>query len=190
MQPVPTNAAELLEEQTNRVNKEIDKLKETGLSKVNQVFKIAKLASGKGTSKAHAVKDPISGKLIVSQEEIRKISIEFCQTVLEKNEPNEAYKDMVAMKEEIHKMRMSKDLDKGFKADKEVYETVLEKFKKNNKRSYDFLLKGSDKYKDTIFSLIKRIIDREAIPRGFRNTTLHQIWKKKPGTKKEDLNAN
>ena len=107
-----------------------------------------------------------------------------------KNEPNEAYKDMLAMKEEIHKIIMSKDLDKGFKADKEVYETVLEKFKKNNKRSYDFLLKGSDKYKDTIFSLIKRIIEGEAIPKGFRDTTLHQIWKKKPGTKKEDLNAN
>ena len=187
----PINATNQLEEQTRRVDKEIVKLKETGQSKANQIFKIAKFASGKGASKANAVRHPISGKLIVSQEEISEVSIEFCQTVLEKNEPNEAYKDMVAMKEEIHKSRMINDLDTGFKADKDVFKTVLEKLKKKNiKRSYDFLLKGSDKYKDTIFSLIRMIIEGEAIPTGFRDRNLHQIWKKKPGTKKEDLNAN
>ena len=66
----------------------------------------------------------------------------------------------------------------------------LDKFKKNNKRSYDFLTKASEEFQNSIFLLCKRIIKEENIPEKFRETTLHQIWKKKPGSRKEDLDAN
>ena len=95
-----------------------------------------------------------------------------------------------SMEEVVHKKRMCEDLNCGFKAEKEVFENVLDKFKKNGKKSYDFLIKASAAYQETVFSLCKRIIEKETIPQVFRNTTLHQIWKKKPGTKKEDLKAN
>ena len=70
------------------------------------MFQIAKLTSGKGATQAHAVKHPTTGKLIVSQEEIKSVSIKFCQAVLEKNEPTEEFKDMVELKKYIHKKRM------------------------------------------------------------------------------------
>ena len=183
-------SAELLEMQTKRVDREIEKVKETSQGKINQIFKLAKLASGKGAMQAHAVNHPVTGKLIVNQEEIKKVSIEYCQKVLTKNEPDEHYKELSKLKEELHKKRMCEDLDCGFKAEREVFECVLDKFKKNGKRSYDFLIKASVAYKETIFNLCKRIIEKETIPQVFRNTTLHQIWKRKPGTKKEDLKAN
>ena len=44
--------------------------------------------------------------------------------------------------------------------------------------------------KEAIFKLCKRIIEDETVPDKFRDTTLHQIWKKKPGTRKKDLEAN
>ena len=30
----------------------------------------------------------------------------------------------------------------------------------------------------------------ESVPKKFRESMLHQIWKRKPGTRKEDLEAN
>ena len=45
-----------------------------------------------------------------------------------------------------------------------MFNGVLDKFKKNGQISYEFLLKASEKYKDTIFSLCKRIIVEETIP--------------------------
>ena len=38
--------------------------------------------------------------------------------------------------------------------------------------------------------LCKRIIESESIPDKSRESTLHQIWKRKPVTRKEDLDAN
>ena len=51
-------------------------------------------------------------------------------------------------------------------------------------------MKASDEFKESVFCLCKRIIETESIPKKFRETTLHQIWKRKPGTRKEDLEAN
>ena len=60
---------------------------------------------------------------------------------------------------------------------KEVLENILDKFKKNGKKSYDFLIKASAAYQESVFNLCKRIIEKESIPEVFRNTTLNQIWK-------------
>ena len=73
---------------------------------------------------------------------------------------------------------------------KETFNVVLKKFKINNKRSYDFLLRASEEFKEAVLKLCERIINDETIPENFRDTTLYQIWKRKPGTKKEDLSAN
>lgn len=80
---------------------------------------------------------------------------------------------------------MAKDLKQPRKFDE-----VLTKFKANNKRNYDFLMKASDDFKDSVFLLCKRIIESESVPKKFRESMLHQIWKRKPGTRKEDLEAN
>ena len=61
---------------------------------------------------------------------------------------------------------------------------LLTKFKANNKRNYDFLMKASDDFKDSVFLLCKRIIESESVPKKFRESTLLQIWKRKPGTRK------
>ena len=42
--------------------------------------------------------------------------------------------------------------------DKETFDDVVNKFKKNNKRNYDFLVKASDEFKESIFKLSKIII--------------------------------
>ena len=110
--------------------------------------------------------------------------------VLERNPPKGELEKMFELRENLNERRMAENDGKGFKATKEVFEGVLAKFKANNKRSYDFLIKASQEFKDSVYILCKRIIESESIPDKFRETTLHQIWKRKPGTRKEDLESN
>ena len=170
-------AKDLIEKQSKMIDEEVVKIQKGNNGKVGQIFKIAKQLKGEALNQAHAVKDPETKRLVVEQSEIKSISLKFCKKVLERNEPKKEMEKMFVMR-------------KGFIASKDVYDQVLAKFKSNNKRSYDFLIRASEEYKDSIFLLCKRIIESESIPDKFRESPLHQIWKRKPGTRKEDLDAN
>ena len=132
----------------------------------------------------HAIKDPVTKKLVVDHEDIKKVSLEHCLKVLERNPPkDEKKKKMFDLRDKLNAERMEENLDSGFEATKETFDEVLAKFKVNNKRSYDFLMNADDHFKETIFLLCRRIIEKETIPESFKETTLHQIWKRKPGTR-------
>ena len=172
------------------IDEEVVKIQKGNNGKVGQIFKIAKQLKGEALNQAHAVKDPETKRLVVEQSEIKSISLKFCKKVLERNEPKKEMEKMFEMRKTLNEERLSENVGEGFKASKDVYDQVLAKFKSNNKRSYDFLIRASEEYKDSIFLLCKRIIESESIPDKFRESTLHQIWKRKPGTRKEDLDAN
>ena len=73
------------------------------------------------------------------------------------------------------------------KQKKDAFERVVEKFRKNNKRNYDFLVKGGEKFKNSIFLLVKRMIEEETFSKTFGDTTLYSIYKGKG--RKEDLDS-
>ena len=183
-------AKDLIEKQSKMIDEEVVKIQKGNNGKVGQIFKIAKQLKGEALNQAHAVKDPETKRLVVEQSEIKSISLKFCKKVLERNEPKKEMEKMFEMRKTLNEERLSENVGEGFKASKDVYDQVLAKFKSNNKRSYDFLIRASEEYKDSIFLLCKRIIESESIPDKFRESTLHQIWKRKPGTRKEDLDAN
>jgi hypothetical protein len=76
----------------------------------------------------------------------------------------------------------------SFIPSKEGFNKVIKKFKENDKRNYDFLIKAGDKFKDAVYRLCRRMIEKEQFPRSFENTTLHQIYKGKG--KREVLSNN
>jgi hypothetical protein len=66
-----------------------------------------------------------------------------------------------------------------FEVTKEIFDDTVKKFASKKKGSYDFIVKSSDEYKDTIFKLTKRMIAEETFPSRFFDTTLCQLWKRK-----------
>ena len=183
-------AKELIERQSEIIEKELERIKKKGGGKINLIHKIAKELKGAKEEIAHAVKDPETNKLVVEQEEIKKVSLKYCKKVLERNPPKAEMQKMFDLREKLIEERMAENVGEGFDPTKEDFEEVLGKFKNNNKRGYDFLIKASEEFQDSVFILCKRIIQSENIPDKFRETTLHQIWKRKPGTRKEDLESN
>ena len=77
----------MIERQSEIIEKELERIKQKGGGKINQIHKIAKELKGAKDEIAHAVKDPETKKLVVEQDEIKKVSLKYCKKVLERNPP-------------------------------------------------------------------------------------------------------
>ena len=63
--------------------------------------------------------------------------------------------------------------------ERRLFDKVLKRLKDKNKKLFFPLNKAGPKYKDAIFHLMKRLIDKEEVPSIYDNTSLTQIWMKK-----------
>jgi hypothetical protein len=183
-------AKELLTMKQGILDKELAKIKESKQGRVGQVFQVVKLVQGskKDKSEANAIKHPETGELLVSKEMIKKVTVEYCKDNLTNKEPHPKYKFGVELRKSIHKSRMEDVSVKGCMISEEDFYTVLAKFKRNNKRTHDFLMRASKKFQDAVYSMCRRMLKEETFPRSFQKTTLQMIWKKKG--RKEELPSN
>ena len=172
---------ELHKRQTQRIEALIQMITESKQGRVGNVFMMKKQIAGpkKTSQECSAIRDPTSGELLVSKEDIKKATLLYCVENLKKNKPEDDVKDMVVKRKEEQLMKMKDKSGDTFKVTVEDFEEVLDKFNTKKTKTYDFLLKSGDKYKMAMFTLCKRIIDKEEIPDFFRTTVLHMIWKRK-----------
>ena len=170
---------ELLKEQAKQVEEEILKVKNDRKGKVGRVYAMKKMING-GKNEAQepvAIRDPDSGELVVAADEIKKVTLKYCEGNLkQKDDEKEEEREI---KEKCHKLRMEEKDDKECDIEKEDFNEVIRKFRSKQTKAYDFILKASDEYREAIFWLCKRFLDREEIPRRMQKTTLQMIWKRK-----------
>ena len=134
------------------------------------MFKFAANVGGnkKETPEATAVKDPISGKMMTSKKNIKKTFLDYCSKVLEKNIPEEGFEKEFELKNELHDLRMLKDtndteiINDEFTQDN--FKDAFKKFKKKNKKAYNYIVKAGDTFKDGIFKFLERIHSEEITP--------------------------
>ena len=153
------------------------------------VFKMKEIIAGpkKAGQEAAAVKDPKTGKMVVSPKAIKETCLKYCLDVLKKNEPNELFKDQMNYKEDlINEIINVKERD--YEVKEEDYWDLLERLKVKNKRSYDFIVKSGQKFKEAILKLVKRVINLKEIPENFLETVLVQLYKGK-GSQQELSNS-
>ena len=184
------NAIGLLKMKQDKLDKEMEKIRASTQGRVGQVFKIVKQVQGskKDKTNAHAIKHPNTGDLIVAPEEIKRVSVEYCKHNLRNNDPHPGYEEGVKLISSLHSQRMEDQIEKGCMIEEEDFRQVLAKFKKNNKRTHDFLMKSSDQFRTSVFHLCQRMLKEEMFPKTFQKTTLQMIWKKKG--RKEELKSN
>ena len=123
---------ELMQKQTDRVEKEINELKKMNQPKSTQMFKIAERIRGaKGASQEPtAVKDPKTNEIVVSTQAIKSVVLDYCTDVLRNNDPKEEFEKEIKVKELIHDMRSKDKSVGGSMIQYESFEKVLEKIKK------------------------------------------------------------
>ena len=172
---------ELLKEQARVLEDEILKVKEDTKGRVGRVFAMKKKVGGgkKEAQEPVAIRDPDSNELVVSAEEIKQVTLEYCKKNLTKKEEQEHREKEKEVQEEVHRIRMEEVGDDEFDVDKEEFDKVIKKFRSKQTKAYDFLVKASDEYKSAIFRMCKRFMIREEFPKRMQKTTLHMIWKRK-----------
>ena len=172
---------DLLDKQRQRIEDVVEKITNSKQGRAGNVFKIRKSILGpkKTGQEASAIRHPKTNELIVSKEEIKKVTLEYCTENLANNTPDEEVKDMINKRrtEQIEKMKDTSG--ESFEVNFQDFDQVLAKFEMKDTKTYDYLLKAGDKYKYACYKICKRIIDNEEIPDNFRKTILYMIWKRK-----------
>ena len=171
----------LLMKQSKRIEEEVIKIKSQNLGRVGNIFKMKEVITGpkKGSQDPTAIRDPNTNELIVSNQEIKNVTLAYCVANLTKKSDDIEVLKGLELKESLHRMRMEEKDDKGLQLNKSDFDGVMGKFAQKQTKSYDFLLKAGDQFKETIYKLCKKMIDDEEFPLSFRKTVLFMIWKQK-----------
>ena len=114
------------------------------MGRVATIFKMKENISGpkKGGQEPTAVRHPSNGDMVVSTEEIKRVTLEYWVKNPENAPPDPEVEKVTYLKEVLQCNRMKDTDDDGFEIIKDDFETVLTKFGAKNTKSYDFLLKG------------------------------------------------
>jgi hypothetical protein len=96
-----------MQKQNDRVEKEINELKNMNLPKSTQIFKIAERIRGPkgGNQEPSVVRDPKTNEIVVSTQGIKEVVLDYFTDVLKNNDPTDEFKDEIDLKELIHDMR-------------------------------------------------------------------------------------
>ena len=79
--------------------------------------------------KAIAIKNPANGNMVYDPEEIKTISLKYCQELLKDKKPDDEYSFDVRVKDILHDVRMKEIIEKDEYEDftREKFEEVMEK---------------------------------------------------------------
>ena len=130
-----------------------------------------------------AINDPKTNVLITDEEKIKKVSLAHNVEILTKMKPLPQYEHLVKEKQEGHNEMMRRNLDEdNWTLDFDFYKKVIKRIKDKNKNLFKLFNKSGATYKAAVFTLMKRFIEKEEVPKAYDHTSLTQIWKKKGST--------
>ena len=156
-------------------------VKKADNGRATRIFKMKDIVTGnkKAAQEAQAIKNPETNELVVSNSEIKKVTLKYCLKTLENNPPEEKVKELVEFKEELHRLRLSdQSKDKEYEVTEEDFFEIIWKFKSKRSSTYDFIVKAGLKFQLAIHKLCQRLIRQETFPKRFNFTTLIQLPKK------------
>ena len=126
--------------------------------------------------------------LAVSKNKIKTVSLEYCKATLANNQPGKEYMEEIVAKQKDVENKLSENVEE-LHVTKETFDFIISKFKKSNKRNYDFLVKSGKGFKEAVFKFCQVMIKEEAYPENYHETTLHMIYKAGTG-RREKLQNN
>ena len=128
---------ELMRKQFEQLEEEINKLKQNKFGRVTNVFKMREIVAGpkKVKQEAHAVLDKATKELVVSNEGIKRLTLEHCMDTLKDNEPEDDVEPLVNVLKQAHDLRMNEDDGNPMIVTKDEFNLIVQKLNDKNKRS-------------------------------------------------------
>ena len=140
----------LIKKQSAKIEEQILQIKSQNLGRVGNVFKMRDAINGpkKGGQEATAIRNPQNNELIVSNEEIKEVTLKYCVDNLTKQPEDSSVVKGLEIKRFLHELRMEEADDEEFDICKEDFGEVINKFAKKKTKSYDFLLQAGNNLKN------------------------------------------
>ena len=107
------------------------------------------------------------GELVFSNKEINKVNLKHCLKTFVNKAAHEEAEQAVRIKEWVHEQRMKDESPDNFEITKKKFDDAVDELARKNKRSYDFITKAGKGLKDTLFRLIRRMIEEEVFLKSF-----------------------
>ena len=122
-------AKKLLKKQVEDIEKEIEDIRSKGKGRVGTIYEVARRVRGgkQVAMQPTAIQDPETGRLVVSREKIKAVSLNYCKKTLSNNPPEPGFSRFSELQEQLQDLRMEA-MDGNFMADKVLFEKVLKKF--------------------------------------------------------------
>ena len=102
------NDEDILKEQSKQIEEQVNKVKEQKLGRIGSIFKLKEGIIGpkKGAQEPTAVRHPDSGDMVVANEEIKRVTLEYCAKNLENGSPDPEVEEDATIKRQLHDLRM------------------------------------------------------------------------------------
>ena len=126
------------------------------------------------------IKDPKTDREITDPSEIKRVSLQYCVSLLTNRSPREGYEDDLTFKKLVHRERMHEILENDMNEfTEEMFENTYHILGKKVGHKYDFIFKGGPALKAALFNLCKCAWTSEKLPQSWQKTTLVQLYKGK-----------
>ena len=139
-------AKNLLMHQRVNFEKELENMKEMRKTKGKAavIFNLKEKIVGekKSVQEATVLIDHESKKEVYTPEEIKRVSIEYCQKLLTNREPKAEYKEDLELKKDIHRIRMEENIANDVEFSNELFQNSLNMLEKKTGSKYAFILKS------------------------------------------------
>ena len=151
---------DLMRKQYDSMEREINKLKEGKFGRVTNILKMKEIVTGskKMPQEASAVYDVEKKELVVSNADIKRVTLKHCMNTLKNKNPDKDVEDLVKLINKVHEKRMVEEDDEQLEVSNEDFDDLMKKLQRKNKRSYDFLIKSGSGFKKNVLKLCQRLI--------------------------------
>ena len=174
-------AGNLLTEQRKNFEEELKSLKDIRRTKGKSamVFNLKSKVVGNKKVKQEATTliDPKTKKEVNTPEEIKRVSLDYCEELLTNRKPKDDFKEDLEFKQIVHRVRMEEKVDNDIEFSEHLFQKSLKILSKKCGNKYNFIIKSGPSLKSALFKLFKVVWEKEKKPDLWRNTILIQLFK-------------
>ena len=181
---------EVLSTQRKKLEKELSELRDMKYKKGKSavIFNLKdKIVGKKAAQEATTMKDPKTNKELTKRKDIKEAALSYCVDLLTNRSPKPGFEEDLILTDLIHEKRMRETIDDDVEFSRTTFENSLKVLEKKNKNKYEFILKGGNDFKESLFNLYSLFWDSEDKPDQWRKTMIIQLFKGK-GEKNEFSN--
>ena len=126
-------------------------------------------------AKTKSIQESIQASIAVKPSALGVLVVTVLK-ILTKTKPLPKYEHIIEEKRNEHRLMMERNQEgDDWSLDRLLFEKVLKRIKEKNKKMFYLFNRAGPTYKEAIFLLMKRLIQREEVPRAYDFTTLSQI---------------